>query len=84
MVEYILFLEEVVKWFFVVKIVLDAFVEGVVDIKRVSLNAVVSFSMVVAIFVENCCCSVMLGDVDEEVEDILSERGLDLLLVIEG
>lgn len=46
-------------------------------------SAVVCFSMVVAIFVESCCCSVMLGDVDEEVEDILSEGGLDLLLVIE-
>lgn len=82
-VAYIMFLEEVGNCFSVVKIVLDAFVEGVVDTKRVSLNAVVCFSMVVAIFVESCCCSVMLGDVDEEVEDILSEGGLDLLLVIE-
>lgn len=82
-VEYIMFLEEVGNCFSVVKIVLDAFVEGVVDTKRVSLNAVVCFSMVVAIFVESCWCSVMLGDVDEEVEDILSEGVLDLLLVIE-
>lgn len=82
-VAYIMFLEEVGNCFSVVKIVLDAFVEGVVDTKRVTLNAVVCFSMVVAIFVESCCCSVMLGDVDEEVEDILSEGGLDLLLVIE-
>lgn len=79
-----MFLEEVGNCFSAVKTVLDAFIEGVVETKRVSLNAVVCFSMVVALFVENCCCSVMLGDVDEEVEDILSEGGLDLLLVIEG
>lgn len=82
-VVYIMFLEEVGNCFFVVKIVLDVFVEGVVDIKCVLLNVVVCFLMVVVIFVESCCCFVMLGDVDEEVEDIFLEGGLDLLLVIE-
>lgn len=82
-VVYIMFLKEVRNCFFVVKIVLDVFVEGVVDIKWVLLNVVVCFLMVVVIFVESCCCFVMLGDVDEEVEDIFLEGGLDLLLVIE-
>lgn len=75
---------EVSNCSFVVGIVLDVFEEEVVDTKLVSLNAVVCFPLIVAIFLVSWFCSVMVDDVGEEIEDMFSEGCLDLLLVIEG